>query len=422
MKLAPFPVDESERLADLRALEILDTPAEERFNRIVRLALRIFGVPMAYVALIDSDRQWLKAKCGLKVDQTGRDISFCGHTILSSEPLVVPDAREDERFFDNPLVLREPFVRFYAGYPLAGRHGHNVGTFCLADTKPRTLDAKQLAILRELAALAEHELNMVDVIQAQRELLETKQQLVESQRRLAAELAQAAEYIRSLLPAPLEGAVRTDWAYVSSSQLGGDLFGYHWLDADRLVIYLLDVCGHGVGASLLASSVHDALHRGLPGAEPADPAAVLAALNRAFPMEEHNNKFFTIWYGVLDLSSRLLCYAAGGHHPALLLTRPGEPPERLSSSQLMIGIVPEATYEITTCLLPPAARLYVFSDGVFEVRRPDGKLLGLDGLSQLLARVQVLPKQRVQRVWQEIRALHQGQGLDDDFSLLEIEV
>src|SRR5947209_1144548 len=147
MIAAPLPVDESERLAELRALEILDSPAESRFDRIVELAARVFRVPIAYVAMIDANRQWLKSRCGFDVSETARGVSFCAHTILQDEPLVVPDALLDPRFRDNPLVVGEPFVRFYAGHPLAGPGGHNVGTLCLVDHVPRTLSDCELEML-----------------------------------------------------------------------------------------------------------------------------------------------------------------------------------------------------------------------------------------------------------------------------------
>ena len=137
------------------------------------------------------------------------------------------------------------------------------------------------AMLAEFAALAEHELNLVDLIHSQRELIETKDALLRTQEHLAAELAEAAAYIRSLLPPKLRGPIRTDWAFMASSQLGGDMFGYHWLDDRHLAIYLHDVCGHGVGASLLSIAVYDVLRRqSLAEVRFHDPAEVLSGLNR----------------------------------------------------------------------------------------------------------------------------------------------
>ncbi len=205
--------------------------------------------------------------------------------------------------------------------PLKGPAGHNIGTLCIAGPEPRTMSESDLGTFRELAAIAEQELRLSTVIEVQQELLATKDELLKAQMRLATEQDEAAEYLRSLLPARLDGRVRTDWQFISSSQLGGDLFGYHALDDRRLAIYLLDVCGHGVGASLLSMAVHSTLRRqALGDTDFTRPDQVLAALNRAFPMEEHHEKFFTIWYGVHDCEQNELRYAVGGHPPALAVS------------------------------------------------------------------------------------------------------
>ena len=135
----PVPANEEARLAALHALEILDTPAEERFDRITRLAQTLLDVPIAYVALIDANRQWFKSCQGLGGAETSRDVSFCGWAIMQDEMLVIPDAYEDKRFADNPLVTGEPFIRFYCGQSLKSAEGLNVGTLCLVDRKPRAL-------------------------------------------------------------------------------------------------------------------------------------------------------------------------------------------------------------------------------------------------------------------------------------------
>src|SRR5262249_48335638 len=159
--------------------------------------------------------QWFKSSCGLDVTQTSRTISFCGHTILSDEPMIVPDAAEDDRFRDSPIVVDYPNIRFYAGYPLAGPGGHKVGTLCVARRRPRSLRASQVETLREMARIVEREMSLVEVARLQRDLLA-------SQSRLTYELSQAARYVRSLLPACLDGPVRTRWRFEPSSTLGGD--------------------------------------------------------------------------------------------------------------------------------------------------------------------------------------------------------
>lgn len=153
MLAAPLPADEKERLQALRALLILDTPPEQRFDKVVQFASEEFDVPICLISLVDHERQWFKARVGLDACETARDISFCGHAILHDDIMLVEDARVDERFIDNPLVTGEPFIRFYAGAPLILPNGHAVGTLCLIDTRPRTLDEMDqyiMATLRDL--------------------------------------------------------------------------------------------------------------------------------------------------------------------------------------------------------------------------------------------------------------------------------
>jgi diguanylate cyclase (GGDEF)-like protein len=158
MTAPPRPPDEPLRLAALHALDILDTPAEERFDRITRLARRIFDVPVALVSLVDADRQWFKSGDGLGCTQTPRGTSFCGHTILAPELLVVPDTLDDERFRDNPMVVEGPRIRFYAGCPLTVPGGLNLGALCLMDHRPRVLGEADRENLRDLARLVVREL------------------------------------------------------------------------------------------------------------------------------------------------------------------------------------------------------------------------------------------------------------------------
>ena len=159
MLAAPIPANDKERLAALRALLILDTPPEERYDRIVRFAAEEFGVPIALLSLVDENRQWFKARVGIDACETQRDISFCGHAIVQPDIFVIPDARQDPRFADNPVVTGEPRVIFYAGAPLLEPSGHAIGTLCLIDHEPRTLDATELAILASLRDLLQEELS-----------------------------------------------------------------------------------------------------------------------------------------------------------------------------------------------------------------------------------------------------------------------
>lgn len=139
---------------------ILDTPPEERFDRLTRLTRRTFNVPVALISLVDSDRQWFKSRQGLAVVETARDISFCGHAILSDGAFVVPDASEDDRFRDNPMVTGDPHIRFYAGMPLKTADGSRIGTLCVVDHRPRRFTPDEVQSLRDLATLVEEELQI----------------------------------------------------------------------------------------------------------------------------------------------------------------------------------------------------------------------------------------------------------------------
>jgi sigma-B regulation protein RsbU (phosphoserine phosphatase) len=253
-------------------------------------------------------------------------------------------------------------------------------------------------------------------------LIETKNQLVRAQQREADELNQAAAYVRSLLPGPLTGDIRSDWQFETSSRLGGDLFGHHWLDDNRLAMYLLDVCGHGVGASLLSISVFDDLRREtLPVPDFGDPAAVLSALNRAFPMSAHGDRFTTVWYGVYDARARSLQYAAAGHPPAILVEPNGAGPVKLGAPGLPIGVAADASYQNATQAVHPAGRLYIYSDGVYEVSTADGQLLMIDGFVDILTACAGDGSSRTSCVRQQIQAICGGADFPDDFSLLEVE-
>lgn len=158
MHRPPRPLDETQRLETLRALKILESAPEERFDRLTRMAKRMFGVPISLVSLVDSDRQWFKSKQGLDANETSREISFCGHAILGDDSFIVPDATEDERFHDNPLVTQDPHIRFYAGHPLRAANGHKMGTLCLIDSEPRELEPEDKQLLKDLAIMVEQEI------------------------------------------------------------------------------------------------------------------------------------------------------------------------------------------------------------------------------------------------------------------------
>jgi len=177
MKIPDIPDNEPSRIAALCGLAVLDTPPEERFDRITRIAQRHFQVPIALVSLIDSERQWFKSRQGLDATETPRDISFCGHAILSDEVFYIPNALEDSRFADNPLVSDGPKIRFYAGAPLHSPEGERIGTLCIIDDKARQFSRDELELLRDLANCVEEEFCRVDLMKSARILGDQEQRI-----------------------------------------------------------------------------------------------------------------------------------------------------------------------------------------------------------------------------------------------------
>ncbi|MFL6656899.1 MAG: PAS domain S-box protein [Massilia sp.] len=160
------PEDEIDRMAALCRLQVLDTPPEERYDRITRTAQRLFAMPIALVSLVDTNRQWFKSHAGLSASETPRNISFCGHAILDDKPFIIHDTHADARFADNPLVTGAPFVRFYAGIPIHGNGGWRIGTLCLIDHVAREFGPDEIRGLQDLARWAETELNLITLTHA----------------------------------------------------------------------------------------------------------------------------------------------------------------------------------------------------------------------------------------------------------------
>jgi len=259
---------------------------------------------------------------------------------------------------------------------------------------------------------------------AQLQRNEAYRALLESQKKLAAELAEAAAYVRSLLPAAITGELTAEWRFLPSTQLGGDALGYYWIDDDHLAIYLLDVCGHGVGAALLSISAMNVIRsRTLPNTNFLQPAEVLSALNGSFQMEKHNNMYFTIWYGVYDKKQRRISYCCGGHPPAVLITGPDAAtaqPVLLQTGGTIIGAMKGVAFKSDVCELQPYARLYVFSDGAYEIFQPDGSLWEYDDFVRLLTSPAPQGISDLDHIVASITALHGTNNFDDDFSLMRV--
>lgn len=251
---------------------------------------------------------------------------------------------------------------------------------------------------------------------------EAYEKLEDSQKQLNADISEAAEYVKSILPQPLSNGLEAYWRFIPSTKLGGDAFSYHWIDEDHFAIYLLDVCGHGVGAALLSITVMNVLRsQSLPKTNFLHPSHVLKSLNETFPMDKHNNMFFTIWYGVYNKKKKEISYSTGGHPPAILFS--GKTPEtmqvhELRTPGLVIGATFEAEFQSAVCKIEEYNKLFVFSDGVYEIRKPNGSMLELGEFIEVLKNA---PKgvDEIDYILNYTQTLMGKHTFPDDFSLVK---
>lgn len=259
------------------------------------------------------------------------------------------------------------------------------------------------------------------------QLAESNILLQRTQARLEEELNEASHYARSILPEPRTEWPSTQWYFEPSTELGGDSFGYHHIDSDHFAIYLIDVCGHGVGAALLSATIINVLRaQAMSSADFLDPSSVLATLNDTFPMENQNNMFFTIWYGVHDRRTGELRYSSGGHPPAILLGTDHErsPDDRAIPARLLgnkgnvaIGTFPSLQFPEAITTVKPGDQLLVYSDGAYEIPITDDKMLSQKDLVDF-ASADSGPGPT--EIYQWVQA-HNGEGpLPDDFSLVKV--
>lgn len=292
---------------------------------------------------------------------------------------------------------------------------------------PKPIEIDELSA-RVRAGIRIHELNQD--LQKKNKILEGLTQKLQSQNKiLEADLADAALYVQSLVPPPMNvKAASIDWRFVPSQQLGGDCFDYYWLDDDRLAIYLLDVSGHGVGAALLSVSMLNILRsRSLPNTNFYQPHEVLKALNKAFQMnhqlDHYVDKYFTIWYGVYHRSRRKLFYSSAGHPPAVLMSGnslSNFQVKKLKTQGFPIGMFPEAEYVFDSCDLAAGSSLYVFSDGIYEINLPDGNVWTLEDFIQQLVENSKTDKGSLDRLLETVRRVGASETFEDDLSVLKV--
>jgi sigma-B regulation protein RsbU (phosphoserine phosphatase) len=256
------------------------------------------------------------------------------------------------------------------------------------------------------------------------EELQRQNQIIEK------ELSQASEYVRSLLPAPITGEISIQSSFLPSTQLGGDSFDYFWLDSDHLAFYLLDVSGHGVGSALLSVSVLNLMRtRSLRRSQTSQnttnfysPSEVLRDLNNTFQMSFHNEMYFTIWYGVYDQKTHQLVYASGGHPPAVLISNQETPKIKLlKTAGLPVGMMPDINYHEQVCEIDISSRLYLFSDGAYEISQEDNSIWGFNSLIDTFIRTPSDRLSRIDHILACVKEAAHNRPFEDDLSLLEVE-
>jgi len=332
--------DEARRIAALRALEVLDTPPEERFDRVTRLAQQLFDVPLALVSLVDTDRLFYKSHQGIADVQAPRDGAFCAAAVQQPGTFVVPDATRDPRFDAAPFVVDDPGIRFYAGRPLAAAGGERVGTLCLMDRRPRDFTDDDAALLGDLADWVEKEL-AVD-----------------------AELERAAQVQHGLMPvaAPDVPGWELAGACLPARGVGGDFYDWQVVSG-RVVLTLADVMGRGLGAAIIAATVRSVL-RGVSRHAGVEDAVALA--ERVLePDLDRTGAFVTAFHAVLDPGSGVVRYTDAGHGLAVVRSADGTL-RRLGAQGPPLGAavgLPRAAAELA---LAPGETLVVASDGLLD--------------------------------------------------------
>jgi len=380
----------------------------------------------ARVLLVDDQPIIGEAVRRMLADETGIEFHYCQHPAEAIETaaavgptvvlldLVMPEIdglelvrrfRDDERFRELPIIVlstkEEPAIKAEA---------FTLGANDYIVKLPDRL---------ELLARARYHSRGYVALQERNEAFAA---LEANRQKLADDLDTAAEYVRSLIPSPQDlTGMHADWRFIPSADLGGDAFGYHALDDNCTAVYLLDVCGHGLGAALLSVSALNALRSGsLAQTDFHDPGSVLEALNRAFPMERQNDMFFTIWYGVFDASSRELRWAGGGHPAAVLIGDGLEKPRMLESDGPLIGVVEGLSYGSERLIVPSDARLFIYSDGAFEIGRTDGSMWRFAEFLESLVAAPSGAENRMDRLIATIRTISGRNDMNDDFSMIEL--
>jgi sigma-B regulation protein RsbU (phosphoserine phosphatase) len=254
----------------------------------------------------------------------------------------------------------------------------------------------------------------------------TRKLLRDEKLKLEKELADAADYVKTMLPSPIHnGIINVDYKFIPSATLGGDAFGYHWIDSDNFVIYLLDVSGHGVGAALLSTSVLNFIRsQVLIHTDFFSPSMVFEKLNLAFQADKNNDMFFTMWYGIYNKDTSMLTYSSAGHPPALMFTAKRNDIEKsmgkLMTRNYVIGGILDNTYKEASQHIPAGTSIYTFSDGVYEIKKPDGSMLKFIDFEKLLINQLVESGKTLDYFYNYCLEVNSKNSYEDDYTMIKI--
>ncbi|MCW2830236.1 MAG: protein kinase [Aeromicrobium sp.] len=340
-------VIEQSRQRGLDVLQLLDTPAEERFDRFTRLAQTAFNVPISTVTLIDRDRAYFKSCVGLDMVEAPRETTFCARAVLLDAPLIVEDATTDPAFRDLPGVVGEPHIRFYAGFPLRDSHGTAVGTFCLYDRRTRTLSDREYALMSELTGWVEGELQS------------------------SSEMGRARVVQRSLLPrvAPIVDGYEAAATCLAAGVVAGDFFDHQQIGSQH-AFSVADVMGKGTGAAILMATARAVLrseNRAFASGRFTTLGAALTEVNTILLDDlAASSAFVTGFFGWAEPQTGRIRYVDAGHGLTLLLRADGSL-EHLATTDLPLGITDSWQWTEKYVDLAPGDVLLCFSDGLFDL-------------------------------------------------------
>lgn len=356
MEWIPNVFNEAARQRALRALNIANSQPEERFDRITRLAAQLLGVEAATITLIDNDRVWLKSRFGTKLTDVDRVNSFSDFTIRASELFEINDASKDPRFRENPLVLGEPYIRFFAAYPLEAVGGAQIGALCVFDSHPRIFENDERSLLHELKIWVQTELTLEE------------------------EITRAARVQRSLLPQQpliIEGYdVAGGCAHVQ--EVGGDFYDWYPV-VDGHAFTLADVMGKGMAAAIIAATVRAILRA---GSRNHDLVKTIELATAMLEVDLHNaESFVTLFHARLDSQTGFVRFIDAGHGLSMVYREDGTA-QRLTSENFPLGAGISTTWEEHNLTLEPGDTLVSISDGVLDLF--DGTIGGLERVENII--------------------------------------